>query len=210
MRTLIFGLTAFAALEAQAVTLTGTVAAGDLFGVEFTLGGTAEWLDITTNGSTYVRDGGGADTVIGLFAGAGPGAVLIASDDDDGIDRQSFLSFGPDGRAASEFPTGFVPGPPSSTPFSGDGGSLNAGTYTLVIARYFGRLPANGTTLSNFGTPSGTLDIALILDITSDADLTLGAAGRIVPVPAPAGGGLLVAALGALGLRRWWKERGAA
>ena len=208
-----FAAAAFQAVsmsEAKAATVTTTLGANDRIAVQITLAEAAERLDIMTNGSTYVGDGGGSDTFIALYAGTGPDALLIAGDDDDGIGTRSFLSFGPSGRARASFPVGFAPGFGDSTAdvsFKTDPGPVSAGVYTLVVSHYFSGLPSLGSSLSEFGVPSGSYDSDLVLNFDSDVAIGIGSPYLLAVVPLPAAGGLLGAGLAAMGLSRLVRRR---
>ena len=195
LRTFALSAALLGATAAQAATVNATIPAGGLFGVTFELGAGATFLDLTTNGSTYVDDGGRADTVVGLFGGAGRGASLIGSDDDNGDLFLSFLTFGPAGRV----PTGADAG-------SGGAAVPAAGTYTLVVTGFPASFDARAT-LGGLG-PSGEDDaIDLILSIDSDASITGVVAEPIVPVPLPATGGLLAGVLALFGVSRILRRR---
>ena len=93
-------LTLCTATAGLATTLTssGTFGEGEIAVFEFTLGSGGTYLDLTTNGSTDVIGGGGADTEIALYFGTGSSATLVPSasngDDDDGIGLSATLTYG--------------------------------------------------------------------------------------------------------------------
>ena len=197
MRTFIFGLAMLASTGAQAATVSTTLQAGGLLGVTFELGAGASFLDLTTNGSTYVGDGGRADTVIGLFDGTARGASLIGSDDDNGDLFLSFLTFGPSDRV----PAGADAGPRAA-------GVPGAGTYTLVVTGFPTPLGASAE-LGRLGRSGEDRAIDISLNIASDAAITNVVFAPIVPVPLPATGGLLGGAVALFGLSRLPRRRNA-
>ena len=85
------------------------------------------YLDLTTNGSTIPDTGGNADTEIGLYDSDG---VLIATDDDDGLQFRSALSFG----TGSGLSLGDLFDLGGDSLAGGEDGELFAGTYYLAIA----------------------------------------------------------------------------
>ena len=70
--------------------LTGTLGSGEIKSFSFTINSPFTYLDITTN-FNIINNGGGFDTELGLYDSLGN---LIASDDDDGFNGASLLSFG--------------------------------------------------------------------------------------------------------------------
>ena len=161
------------AAQAGTVVLTGSFDAGVGAVVEFTLGSGATFLTLDTTGSTSDATSGFLnDTEIGLYFGVGPGATLVANDDDGGAaNLDARLSFGTGGS------DGAVPG---------------AGTYSVAIGEF------NTIFENTLGATTifGNAAVDYVLTIDSDADIS------VAPVPLPAGGLLLVGALGALGLSR--------
>lgn len=89
----------------------------------------SKYFDIDTEGTTgFVGVGTANDTVIGLFNEFGE---LIASDDDDGSDSRSQLTFGPSAGLRAGFGNGL--------PYDGRDGTLQAGiTYYLVVCGFAG------------------------------------------------------------------------
>ena len=121
--------------------------------IEFAINGTDDitaplYLDMTTNGSTDTADGGSANTEILLFAGHGPGATFIESNDNDGIGLQSTLSYG----AGSGLMLGDSFNLSGNGLAEGENGDLAAGNYTLAIGEFSTADPPGGAgdTLANF------------------------------------------------------------
>ena len=203
MRTLILAMAVAAAPAAQAATVNATIPAGGLVAITFELGGGATFLDLTTNGSTYAGAGGASDTVIGLFGGAGPGAALLASDDDDGVMGRSFLSFGAPGRAT---PPGVAAGFFDTGTFTPDGTAPGAGIYTLVVSGFPAPF-APGVTLGALGSSGEEQVIELVLTIDTDGELAVGSPAAVVPIPLPATGALLGGLLALIGAGRMLGRR---
>jgi len=154
-----FLLLAFTSNFAQQISLSGSIEASDSFDGDGALNpdqavscivlvvpedivaGSGLFLDFDTDGSTDVIGGGGADTEFLLFNGTlASGASFLFSDDDDGAGLTSALSFG----------DGAGPGVHTADIFSGENGTLPAGTYTIVIGEFSTNDPAPGSSLNDF------------------------------------------------------------
>lgn len=99
------------------------------------------YLDFNTNGSTDVAGGGVADTELLLFDGnVAGGSGFIFSDDDGGPGTISAMTFG----------TGAGAGVHTGDFFSGEDGSLLAGTYTIIISDFSTNDPGVGASLNDF------------------------------------------------------------
>jgi hypothetical protein len=109
-----------------------------------------QFLDIDMAGPS------GADTVIGLYRAFNAG-VLVTSDDDDGIDSFSALSFGQATPARGPIGNGLAGN-------ARDGTSLSAGDYYLAVANYaagFGF--AAGYAVTGIATPAAPVTYTINL-----------------------------------------------
>lgn len=103
------------------------------------------YLDLTSNGSIIPDTGGNADTELALFNAAGD---FLSTDDDDGLQFRSTLSFG----AGSGLLLGDAFDLGGDGIANGNDGNLAAGTYWLALVDWdhtfsngFGVTPVPGT-----------------------------------------------------------------
>jgi hypothetical protein len=121
--------------------------------VKFTLPGgltgtAGQFLDLDVSGPAS------ADTVIGLYRGIGAG-VLLNSDDDDGVDAFSALSYGAATPARGPIGNGVAGN-------ARDGTSLGAGDYYLAIANYASSYSFGaGYAVTGVGTPAASTTYTL-------------------------------------------------
>ncbi len=127
-----------------------------------------QFLDIDTEGSAV-------DTIVGLFSEDG---TLIASDDDDGSDLLSQLTFGIGRRAAA---AGTIE---ASRQYDGRDGELLAGTYYLGVAG-FGTNFTDGFTATGASTEAGA--VALNIKTNTNGTALAPSVAPAVPVEANLG-----------------------
>jgi hypothetical protein len=141
---------------------TTDVAAGPLSVTwyRFSMGETTNdntWFDLDTSNSA----GTGNDPEIAVYDSNG---LLVATDDDDGMNDHSSLSFG--AASAPRPPRPPVAGATSGLPFDGRDGHLAAGQYYVAVA-LFNMLPANDRW--HVRTNSGS-NLGVMLTATTNSD----------------------------------------
>lgn len=139
---LAFALGLFASVGTANETFTGFFDVGEFATIEFSVNQLVTsplFFDIDTNGSTN-PDGSAADTELLLFAGTGPSATFLFSDDDDGIGLSSVMTFG----AGSGLTLGDTFNLGGDGIANGEDGELAAGDYTLVIGEFSTADPPGG------------------------------------------------------------------
>lgn len=123
---------------------------------------TSKYFDIDTEGTIgFIGVGTPNDTVLGLFNEFGE---LVASDDDDGSDSRSQLSFGPSAGSRPGFGNGLA--------YDGRDGTLQAGvTYYLAVCGFSGTF-ADGFVATSDSQLTGPVVVNFRTNVTPPSVVT--------------------------------------